>query len=55
MRKEFFKTDINRIIKCVEDNHGKVEYVAEPAALQYYRSIEINDEQFVEIEQTLVS
>ncbi|MCX3310090.1 GIY-YIG nuclease family protein [Pantoea vagans] len=52
MRKEFFRTDINSIIKCVEENHGKVEYVAEPAALQYYRSIEINDEQSVEIERS---
>lgn len=55
MRKEFFRTDINSIIKCVEENHGKVEYVADPAALQYYRSIEINDEQFTEIERSFAS
>ncbi|MCH9269037.1 GIY-YIG nuclease family protein [Pantoea ananatis] len=43
-RKEFFKTDIDKIIKCVEENHGTVEYVVNPAALQYYRTLEINNE-----------
>ncbi|RBO14355.1 GIY-YIG nuclease family protein [Pantoea sp. 3_1284] len=45
LRKEFFRTDINKIIKCVEENHGAVDYVADPAALQYYRSMEINSVQ----------
>lgn len=40
-RKEFFKTDISKIIECVEENNGVVEYVANPAALQYYRSLEL--------------
>ena len=44
LRKEFFKTDLNKIIQCVEEHHGKVEYVADPAALQYYRSLEIAEE-----------
>ncbi|HBR2766598.1 TPA: GIY-YIG nuclease family protein [Klebsiella pneumoniae] len=44
LRKEFFKTDIQKIIQCVEEHHGKVEYVADPAALQYYRSLEIAEE-----------
>ncbi|PLO66163.1 chromosome segregation ATPase, partial [Klebsiella michiganensis] len=44
LRKEFFKTDLNKIIQCVEGHHGKVEYVADPAALQYYRSLEIAEE-----------
>ena len=44
LRKEFFKTDLNTIIQCVEEHHGKVEYVADPAALQYYRSLEIAEE-----------
>ncbi|MCT4713262.1 GIY-YIG nuclease family protein [Enterobacteriaceae bacterium H11S18] len=43
-RKEFFKTDIDTIIKCVGEHHGKVEYIANPAALQYYRTLEINAE-----------
>lgn len=44
LRKEFFKADLKTIIQCVEKHHGKVEYVANPAALQYYRSLEINEE-----------
>ncbi|WGL54440.1 GIY-YIG nuclease family protein [Kluyvera intermedia] len=44
LRKEFFKTDLNKIIQCVEEHHGKIEYVADPAALQYYRSLEIAEE-----------
>ncbi|HHT5345848.1 TPA: GIY-YIG nuclease family protein [Raoultella planticola] len=44
LRKEFFKTDIDKIIQCVEENHGKVEYVANPAALQYYRSLELSED-----------
>lgn len=55
LRKEFFRTDINKIIKCVEENHGTVDYVADPAALQYYRSMEINDEQFSVGERPFVS
>ncbi|MDK6769243.1 GIY-YIG nuclease family protein, partial [Klebsiella aerogenes] len=48
LRKEFFKTDLDKIIKCVEEHHWKVEYVANPAALQYYRSLEMNDESVAE-------
>ncbi|EDW7806509.1 GIY-YIG nuclease family protein [Salmonella enterica] len=45
MRKEFFETDIEHIIACVEKHHGKIEYVAKPAAIQYYRTLEIREEQ----------
>lgn len=55
LRKEFFKTDISRIIQCVRENHGKVDYVANPAALQYYRSLEIEDESRMVNETSLVS
>ena len=55
LRKEFFKTDIETIIQCVEEHHGKVEYVANPAALQYYRSLEINDEYQDERELSVAS
>ncbi|MBS0893949.1 GIY-YIG nuclease family protein [Tatumella sp. JGM130] len=55
LRKEFFKTDIDKIIKCVEDNHGVVDYVANPAALQYYRTLEINDGAYSHKEQSLAS
>lgn len=43
LRKEFFKADLEKIIECVEENHGTVEYVANPAALQYLRSLEIEE------------
>lgn len=39
-RKEFFRTDIQKIIDVVKHHHGVVEYVANPAALQYYKSLE---------------
>lgn len=55
LRKEFFKTDIEKIIKCVEEHHGKVEYIANPAALQYYRSLEINGEAEEEKELAVAS
>lgn len=55
LRKEFFRTNIEKIIKCVEDNHGKVEYVANPAALQYYRTLEISDGTYSEGEHSLAS
>ncbi|MGR6860793.1 GIY-YIG nuclease family protein [Aliivibrio salmonicida] len=44
-RKEFFKVDIDKIINAVEQNHGKVEYVVDPLALQYYRSLELDSEE----------
>lgn len=43
LRKEFFRVDLGKIISCVEDHHGKIEYFAEPAAIQYYRSLEIEN------------
>ncbi|MET2951760.1 GIY-YIG nuclease family protein [Vibrio owensii] len=43
-RKEFFKTDIDTIIGLVEKHHGQVEYVADPVALQYNQTLEIEAE-----------
>ncbi len=45
LRKEFFKVELQQIIDAVERNHGTVEYVADPVALQYYRSLEIDSEE----------
>lgn len=45
MRKEFFKTDIDTIINLVEENHGTVDYVANPVALQYMQTLDIEAEQ----------
>ncbi len=49
-RKEFFKTDIDAICQVVEENHGEVQYVADPEALEYRQSLTISDEdlEFVE-------
>lgn len=44
LRKEFFKVDLQQIIDAVERNHGTVEYVADPVALQYYRSLELDSD-----------
>lgn len=44
-RKEFFKVDINTIINAVEKHHGTVEYVANPLALQYNRTLDIEAEE----------
>lgn len=43
-RKEFFRTSIEEISKIVETNHGKVDYVATPEALEYYESENLKDE-----------
>lgn len=45
LRREFFKVDLQQIIDAVERNHGTVEYVADPVALQYYRSLEAESEE----------
>ena len=42
-RKEFFKVDIDTIISAVKKHHGVVEYTANPLALQYLQSLEIED------------
>ncbi|MCO7263438.1 MULTISPECIES: GIY-YIG nuclease family protein [Dickeya] len=55
LRKEFFKTDLRKIIQCVEEHHGKIEYVANPAALQYYRSLELAEETQKNKESLVVS
>jgi len=51
-RKEFFKTDIDAIRQVVEENHGEVQYVADPEALEYRQSLTISDEdlEFIENE-----
>jgi len=38
-RKEFFRTNFPEIIAVVEENHGTVDYVADPEALEYRQSI----------------
>lgn len=40
LRKEFFRVKLEKIINEVERHHGQVEYVADPAPLQYLQSLE---------------
>lgn len=45
-RKEFFKTDIETIHSVIEKHHGKIDYIAEPEALEYYESMNMSDDDF---------
>jgi hypothetical protein len=49
-RKEFFRTDLDDIVRIVRENHGEVEYVAEPEALEYRQSqiATEDDSEFIE-------
>lgn len=40
LRKEFFRVELSKIINEVERHHGRVEYIADPVALQYLQSLE---------------
>jgi hypothetical protein len=51
-RREFFRTDIERIRQIVENHHGKVEYVATAEALQYRQSLTISDDDQEFIDKT---
>ena len=54
-RKEFFRADFDSIRKIVESQHGDVEYRAEPEALQYRESMNMPDEDYEFIGQTVES
>jgi hypothetical protein len=49
-RKEFFRSDLDAIVKIVHENFGDVEYRAEPEALEYRQSVDATEEdaEFVE-------
>ncbi|MDZ4685855.1 MAG: GIY-YIG nuclease family protein [Planctomycetaceae bacterium] len=53
LRKEYFRIELNRIIDCVRKHHGKIEYEAEPEALEFRESQEITPEDVVETEAEL--
>ncbi|CND05665.1 T5orf172 domain [Yersinia pseudotuberculosis] len=40
LRKEFFRVELSKIINEVERHHGRVDYIADPVALQYLQSLE---------------
>ena len=54
-RREFFRVDLEEIHKLVVENHGKVEYIAEPEALQYRESMAMTDEDFSYIYERIES
>jgi hypothetical protein len=43
-RKEFFRSSIDEIRQIVLENHGEVEYVVDPEALEYHQSLTMSDE-----------
>jgi hypothetical protein len=49
-RKEFFRVDFSQIQDIVVEQHGDVDFIAEPEAIQYRESLDMSDddEQFVE-------
>jgi hypothetical protein len=49
-RKEFFKTDIDAIVKIVKEHHGDVQYVVDAEALQYNQSLTMpdDDQEYIE-------
>jgi hypothetical protein len=49
-RKEFFRAGIADIVKAVEHHRAKVEYRADPEALEYLRSQSMTDEEAAEVE-----
>ncbi|MBD3672935.1 MAG: GIY-YIG nuclease family protein [Planctomycetaceae bacterium] len=54
LRKEYFAIELPEILEVVEKHHGKVEYVAEPEALEFRETQEIDPEELVELEDELV-
>ena len=54
-RKEFFRADLDSIRGIVDRNHGEVDFVADPDALQYRESLELTDEDYEFVEQTVQS
>jgi hypothetical protein len=49
-RKEFYRTDIDAVRRIVEENHGEVQYIADPEALEYRQSLTMSDddEEYIE-------
>lgn len=43
-RKEYFRTDLERIVEIIRAQHGEIEYVADPAALEYHQSMSMTDD-----------
>lgn len=46
LRKEFFNVEIDQIRTVVEKHHGRVDYIADPEALEYYDSQNMTSDDF---------
>jgi hypothetical protein len=49
-RKEFFRTEIEEVIRIVKEHHGEVQFVADPEAMEYRQSLSMSEEdaEFIE-------
>ena len=50
-RKEFFRVDLNDVVKAVTKHYGEVDYFFEPEAEEYRNGMNVTDAQFAEIEE----
>jgi len=53
LRKEYFRLELPEILAAVERHHGRIEYVAEPEALEYRDSLETSPDEVEELETEL--
>jgi hypothetical protein len=49
-RKEFFKVELDEIIRIVKEHHGEVQYVVDPEALEYRQTLTMSDDDSLFIE-----
>jgi len=54
LRKEYFNVDLDIILEAVRENHGQIDYVAEPEALEYRESQSVSSDDLIELEADLV-
>jgi hypothetical protein len=49
-RKEFFRTEIEELVRLVREHHGEVQYVADAEAMEYRQSLSMSEEdaEFIE-------
>jgi chemotaxis protein histidine kinase CheA len=52
-RKEFFRVTLDEVRQIVEANHGRVDYVVDPEALEYFESQKLGDADLEFVENVL--
>jgi len=55
LRREYFQTDLDSIVKVAQERLGEVEFVAAPEALQYRESLTMTDEDANYVESVVQS